>query len=48
LRGGAGQLTDAATFFAVGLTLMSAGGVAALLPAIRAARIDPMVALRCE
>lgn len=40
--------TDAVTFVAVALTLMAAGCLAALLPALRAARIDPIVMLRAE
>ena len=40
--------TDAVTFVAVALTLMAAGCLAALVPALRAARIDPIVMLRAE
>lgn len=40
--------TDVMTFFAVGVTLLVAAGVASLLPARRAASVDPNVALRSE
>ncbi len=38
--------TDAITFVAVAATLILAGGLAALVPAWRASRIDPVVTLR--
>jgi ABC-type antimicrobial peptide transport system permease subunit len=40
--------TDPTTFVSVGLCLMLVAVVASLVPAIRASRIDPMVALRLE
>jgi putative ABC transport system permease protein len=40
--------TDSITYAATALVLLSAGGLASYLPARRAARVDPMVALRCE
>ncbi|HEV2419590.1 MAG TPA: ABC transporter permease [Terriglobia bacterium] len=40
--------TDIATLFAVVLMVMSVAAIASLLPAIRAARVDPIVALRHE
>jgi len=40
--------TDAATLAAVALTLAVAGGLAALLPALRAAKVDPATSLRAE
>lgn len=40
--------TDAVTFASVALALAVSGCMAALLPAMRAARVDPVVALRAE
>ena len=40
--------TDAVTFVAVATTLVAGGCLAALVPALRAARIDPIVMLRAE
>jgi len=40
--------TDPVTFAIVALLLVGAGCLAALVPARRAARVDPVTALRCE
>ena len=39
---------DAVTFASGGLILAVAAGIACVVPAIRAARVDPMVSLRAE
>jgi ABC-type antimicrobial peptide transport system permease subunit len=39
---------DPLTYVFVGLVLAAAGLLAALLPAVRAARVDPLLALRAE
>ena len=40
--------TDPATFASVAVILAFTGIIAGLLPALSAARVDPVVALRCE
>lgn len=40
--------SDAMIFAASALVLVAAGGFAGFLPAIRASRVDPVVALRHE
>jgi ABC-type lipoprotein release transport system permease subunit len=40
--------TDTATFVAVGIGLMVTALLASLLPARRASRVDPLVALRVD
>ena len=42
------EVNDPLTFLSVAVVLMVVGIVAAMLPARRASRIDPMIALRCE
>jgi putative ABC transport system permease protein len=42
------EATDPPTFVAVAVFLMTTSVLASYLPARRAARVDPMVALRCE
>jgi putative ABC transport system permease protein len=42
------QAEDPVTFAAVSLALIAAGATAAFFPARRAARVDPMTALRNE
>jgi ABC-type antimicrobial peptide transport system permease subunit len=39
---------DPATFAATAVTLVAAGGLASYLPARRAARVDPLTAIRCD
>jgi putative ABC transport system permease protein len=40
--------TDPVTFVAISLVLVSVAALASFVPALRAARIDPMVALRYQ
>jgi putative ABC transport system permease protein len=42
------RATDPATFLVVGLALIAVGLAAALVPALRSARVHPAVTLRCE
>jgi predicted lysophospholipase L1 biosynthesis ABC-type transport system permease subunit len=42
------QPTDALTFTAVPLLLVLVAALSTLLPALRASRVDPVVALRCD
>jgi putative ABC transport system permease protein len=40
--------TDPLTFFAIGAILAAAGFMACFIPAYRATKVDPMIALRYE
>jgi putative ABC transport system permease protein len=40
--------TDPLTFAVVGAALLATGAAACLIPALRAARVDPLIALRVE
>jgi putative ABC transport system permease protein len=42
------KATDALTFLAVALLLATVALIASVVPAIRASRVDPMLALRSE
>jgi ABC-type lipoprotein release transport system permease subunit len=44
----AGVRQDPVTFAATGVLFFGLGAVAGILPATRASRVDPMVALRAE